>query len=225
MQELRILAVGAHLDDIEISAGGLLAQAAHNRHTVGMLVMSDSAFTDINGNPSRTRDTALEEGRNASGILGVDHLEVLDFQTDEDIPYNRQSVRAIERHLIKFQPDIVLTHWPHDTHQDHRATALATISAARRSNRILMYEPMAPSGRSYQAFRGQFYFSVNKQAKEIKERALRAHVSQFERYGQEVWINAVSARGIQRGFEIGSEYAECFEVMRWELSLESPNLG
>lgn len=220
---MRIVAVGSHLDDIEISAGGLVADAILKGHEVHLVVMSDSSFDDIDGNPSRERDVALEEGHEAAAALNVSSLNILEFPT-KDIPYNSDSVQAIEREFIRLRPDIVLAHWPHDTHQDHRATALATISAARRINRILMYEPMAPSGRSYQPFRPQFYYPVSEEGRRRKCDALRAHESQFERYGREVWVGAVDARGIHHGFEVGVPYAESFEVMRWELDLRNGSL-
>ena len=215
---MKILAVGAHLDDIEISAGGMLADAAMNGHDVAMVVMSESAFTDIDDNPVRDRETALKEGRAAADVLGVEMLTVFDFPT-KDVPYDSNSVAAIEREIIRLQPDIVMSHWPHDTHQAHRATALASISASRRLNRLMMFEPMVPSGRSYQGFRAQMYYAISEEGRRKKNEALRAHASEFERLGRDIWVGAVDARGVHRGFEIGAEYAECFEIVRWELQL------
>ena len=82
-----------------------------------------------------------------------------------------------------------------------------------------MYEPHSPSGRSYQAFSGQMYYSVSSDGRAATSRALRAHESQYAKYGGETWITAVEARGVHHGFEIQKAYAECFEVMRWDLSL------
>lgn len=46
---MKILAVGAHLDDIEIACGGTLAKAIENGHEVKVLIMSKSGYTNING--------------------------------------------------------------------------------------------------------------------------------------------------------------------------------
>ena len=46
---MRILAVGAHLDDIEIACGGTLAKAIENGHDVKVLIMSKSGYTNKDG--------------------------------------------------------------------------------------------------------------------------------------------------------------------------------
>ena len=58
---MKILAVGAHLDDIEIACGGTLAKAIAAGHQVKTLIMSKSGYTNIKGNVQRSDDTAVEE--------------------------------------------------------------------------------------------------------------------------------------------------------------------
>ena len=213
---MKILAVGAHIDDVEVGCGGTLAQAYLNQHEVRILSLTGSAYTDLDGTVMRTPEQALQEGRAAAEILRAE-LEVMDFPT-KDVPYGSKTVEAIEAHMRKFQPDVILTHWPHDTHQDHRATSLATISAARKHNSILFYEPMTPSGRSYTPFRPQVYVGISSEAVQMKSASLRAHTSQHEKYGT-MWVDAIMARGVHRGFEIGATHAECFEPLRWQWDL------
>jgi len=215
---MKILAIGAHLDDIETACGGLIGDAVEKSHLVKMVIMSDSSYTKYDGTIERTREEAYREGIAAAHILGVKDIEILDFPT-KDVPYDSSSIEALDERVSKFKPDLILTHWPHDTHQSHKRTALATISACRYFNNILSYEPLMPSGRSYQGFREQLYFSVSKKGLKKKMEALRAHKSQYKKYGEKIWIGVVMARGIYRGYEIGVSYAECFEVMRWQLIL------
>ena len=212
---MRILAFGAHLDDIEPSLRGTLARAVDNGHAVKMIVLSNSAYVNHDGTLLRTEDQAVEEGRRAAGILGVTDLEVLDFP-NKDIPYSSRVVEGLDRKICEFKPDVIFTHWPFDTHQDHRNTGLSSISASRYYNTILMYEPITPAGRSYVGFRPQLYVDIGATL-DRKIEALRAHKSQLEKYG-EGWIEAVKARARYRGFDMGKEYAETFEVMRLEMT-------
>jgi LmbE family N-acetylglucosaminyl deacetylase len=217
---MNILAVGAHLDDIEIAAGGLLSDAAKAGHNVYMCVATASAWNDIDGIPDRTIEVAESEGKAASEVIGAKELILLKFPTGK-LSDDNVVVSAIEREMVRIKPDVIFTHWPHDTHQDHRAAALATISAARRHNRILMFEPFTPSGRSYEAFRGQAYFRISPEGRVGKQDSLKAHKSQHIKYGEDTWIDAVNARGVLRGYEIGAEFAECFEVLRWDLEFSA----
>jgi LmbE family N-acetylglucosaminyl deacetylase len=176
--------------------------------------MSRSAYTNYDGEARRTEAEAAEEGSAAARELGVETVEILDFPT-KDIPYDSTTVEALNRLLDARRPELVISHWPHDTHQAHRSVALATLSAARYVRSIIMYEPIFPAGRSYVAFRPQLYVDIGHHL-EKKEQALRAHVSQWRKYG-DAWIDAVRARSHMRGYEIGVRHAEAFEVVRYEL--------
>jgi LmbE family N-acetylglucosaminyl deacetylase len=215
---MKLLAIGAHLDDIEIGCGGTLAQAVRSGWETHMLVLSHSDYSDLDGTVFRTDDQGMREGKEAARRLGGVELEVLGFPTKQ-IPYDFHVVEAIEVSLRRVKPDVILTHWPHDTHQDHRATSLASISAARYFNSILFYEPMTPSGRSYSPFRPQVYVAVPPDAVQAKRESLLAHESQYQKYG-DIWLDAVIARGVHRGYEIGVGHAECYETLRWQWNLD-----
>lgn len=213
----KIFTLGAHLDDIEISCGGLIGDATDKGIAVKMLVLSDSSFNRYDGQVGRTKEEAYKEGSEAARILGAE-LEILEFPT-KDIPFDSTCIEAIDMRINEYKPDIVITHWIYDTHPSHRNTALSTIAASRYHNNILMYEPLMPSGRSYQGFRGQLYYKISENGIIKKREALMAHESQYKKYGKEFWIDAVIARNIHRGYEIGAGHAECFEVVRLELNL------
>jgi LmbE family N-acetylglucosaminyl deacetylase len=213
---MRILAIGAHLDDIELGCGGVLARASAAGHECRMICLSDSSYSNYDGTVLRTRDEAEREGRAAAEALGCTHLEILDFPT-KDIRDESRVVEAIDERIQEFGPDTIFTHWPFDTHQAHRGTGLATISAARRHNTVLMYDPVFPSGRSFVGFRPQVYVDIT-DALEQKLESLRRHESQYLKYGDD-WIDAVRARARFRGYEMGAEYGEAFEVVRMELPL------
>jgi LmbE family N-acetylglucosaminyl deacetylase len=212
---MKILAIGSHLDDIELACGGTLAKAVKGGHEVLMLSMTTSEYKNFDGKVLRTSAEALNEGKEAAKIIGA-KLEILNFPI-KNIAYNGDTVEAIDKVITRFKPDYILTHWIHDTHQDHQNTALASISAARRHPNILMYEPFPPSGRSYDAFRPQIYSDIT-DTLNTKIKSLKAHKSQHKKYGQE-WIEAVIGRGKMRGFESNYGYAETFELVRMDLKI------
>ena len=213
---MKLLAVGAHLDDIELACGGTLARATQNGHKVRMVVLSQSDYANYRGDVLRTKEQALDEGRQAAALLGVKDLVVLSNST-KDIPYHSHIVEQIEEQIDDFGPDLIFTHWTFDTHQAHQGVALSTISAARRHPSVLMYEPISPSGRSYVGYRPQMYVDIGAHIDQ-KLSSLKAHRSQYEKYGQH-WIESIEARARHRGFESGCKYAESFEVLRMGLAI------
>jgi LmbE family N-acetylglucosaminyl deacetylase len=217
-KKLKILAIGAHGDDIELGCGGTLAKAIKQGHEVTMVVVTGTGFTDLNGKVIRTQELAEKEIKDAAKVLGVSSLHVLNYD-DTSVPYSVDLINDLENIICSISPDIIFTHFIFDTHQDHIRTAHSTISASRNQNTILLYEPINPSGQGYVPFRPQVYVDISNYV-DFKTEALKSHVSQYERYSEK-WISGVKSRAKFRGFEIGVEYAECFEVVRIEMKFDN----
>lgn len=215
---MKIMAIGAHLDDIEIACGGTLAKAIKAGHEVRVLIMSKSGYTNKDGIVQRSDEQAVQEGIEALHTLGISEIEILDFPT-KDIPFRSDVVNAIDVRMAAFNPDIIFTHHPFDTHQAHEGVAKASIAAARRKNTVFFYEPITPSGRSYVPFKPSLYVDIESTLC-MKIASLKCHKSEYNKFGAEDWIEGVRSRCGFRGYEIGKKYAEAFEVLRLELSFE-----
>ena len=215
---MKIMAIGAHLDDIEIACGGTLAKAIEAGHEVKALVMSKSGYTNKEGAVQRSNALAVEEGLEALHTLGLTNIEILDFPT-KDIPFHSDVVNAIDVSMSAFDPDIIFTHHPFDTHQAHEGVAKASIAAARRKNTVFFYEPITPSGRSYVPFKPSLYVDIESTL-DKKIASLKCHKSEYNKFGAEDWIEGVRCRCGFRGYEIGKKYAEAFEILRLELRFE-----
>ena len=213
-----IMAIGAHLDDIEIACGGTLARAVEAGHDVRVLIMSKSGYTNKEGKVQRSDDVAVKEGINALHTLGIENIEILEFPT-KDIPFSSDVVNAIDVRMEKINPDIIFTHHPFDTHQAHEGVAKATIAAARRKNTVFFYEPITPSGRSYVAFKPTLYVDIESSL-DKKIKALKCHISEYNKFGAEDWIEGVRCRCGFRGYEIGKKFAEAFEILRLEMGFD-----
>ena len=191
----KILFVGAHFDDIELACGGFISKLAKKNYIVKMLIMANPT------NPLR-----YKEGLNVKEYLRVRYLNVLNFK-DMYVPYNGDSVKEINEIVDSFNPDLIFTHWVFDTHQDHRNTALATISACRYKNNIFMYEPIHPSGKSYCSFKPQVYIDISDTINN-KIKSQRGTLTRGSK-----------SRAKLRGFESHNKYAEAFELLRMELKI------
>lgn len=215
---MRIIAIGAHLDDIELACGGTLAKAIENGHTVKTLIMSKSGYTNNNGETQRTNEVAIKEGIEALNYLGINDIQILDFPT-KDIPFQSNVINEIDKVINEFKPDIIFTHHPFDTHQAHEGVSKATIAASRRKNTVFFFEPISPSGRSYVAFKPDLYVGIDETI-DKKIKALKKHKSEYNKFGGENWTEGVKSRCGFRGYEIGKKYAEAFEILRLEMNFD-----
>ena len=110
----RILALGAHSDDIEIGCGGtLLRLAQENRDLHVHWVVFGGA------NERRAKEAKDSAARFLKDVPSHDVI-VGDFR-DSYMPYDGTGVKDFfERHLKDVKPDLIFTHFRDDRHQDHR---------------------------------------------------------------------------------------------------------
>lgn len=216
---MRILAIGAHPDDFELGCGATLALFKRNGHEVFALVLTKG---EGSGDPvAREKECKLSAER-----LGLDKLFFGSLK-DTKIADGIETIMEIEKILAVLKPDFVFSHSFRDGHQDHRNTGLASLSAARNSKKVLLYE--SPAARKH--FFPQLFVDVSLTF-EVKLKALEAFTSQAPKvYFQGKNHNnhrrkypyvSTAAEGLARfrGFQAGVDLAEAFEVGNFLLAIE-----
>ncbi|MGH9303785.1 MAG: PIG-L deacetylase family protein, partial [Acidimicrobiales bacterium] len=130
--------------------------------------------------------------------------------TDGAVPSSTEAVNAVETAIRVSGADLVYTHCARDTHQDHRATSLASLAATRHVSRVLCYESPTTIG-----FSPSLYVNVAGLV-EAKLDLVRCHISQVLKNGI-VDLEAIEAQARFRGFNSRARFAEGFEVVRFLL--------
>jgi LmbE family N-acetylglucosaminyl deacetylase len=130
-QTIRILALGAHSDDIEIGCGGtLLAMAGARAAHVHWVVLS--ADGDRKSEACRSADAFLADARTRD-------VRTCTFR-DGFFPYEGAAIKEYFEGLkADVEPDLIFTHRLDDRHQDHRVAAELTWNTFR-DHAILEYE-------------------------------------------------------------------------------------
>src|SRR5690554_2802844 len=115
---MRLLAVGAHPDDIEIGMFGLLAACAGRGDELAYCIATDGARGG-QGDPADLARTRHEEATAAAAMLGVvPHF--LDLP-DGELVVDTNLVGPLRSLIAELGPDLVVTHAGNDYHGDHRA--------------------------------------------------------------------------------------------------------
>lgn len=197
---MRILAVGAHPDDIELGCGGTLAAHCAAGHDVTMLVLTDGR------SGSGLIDQRIDEQRAAADVLGA--TLVWGGVPDGTVGnHEMQVLKAVEHALDVTGATRLYTHSANDSHQDHRAVALCSFGAARNLHEILTYD--SPSSRDFHA---NLYIDVS-DSLQVKLKALSCHVSQVSA-SKRVNLDLVRAQAEYRGGIVHHRAAEGFMVER-----------
>ena len=224
---LDLLAIGAHPDDVELFAGGLVADCARRGYAVGIAHLTRGE-TATRGTPEERRREALE----AAKILGVppERVAFLDLGDAliENTPVNRLEVVRL---LRRFRPQLVACHHPVDRHPDHR-------KASRLVEDALFYARLdrIDTGQPPHKPHGRFLFHNNSLPPEPpsfiadvtagfsqKLEALRAYRSQFHNpdyEGEETYISSqgyfeqIEVRARYYGGFIGARFGEPYSLVQ-----------
>jgi len=208
----RILFVGAHCDDIELVAGGLLARACFAGHRIGVLVFSDHRGVLDEEAAQRARGEFLDNMawlRAQSGTAIVDHSDRMlpacrgAFQAERGILY-----AAME--ALRGDYDLVVTHSPSDTNQDHQQVAAEAARVFKAHATLLGGEfPNNDVG----GFLPEVYVGLTPRDVDAKARLVANYRSQD--FGGRPYLDGEVVRALLRvrGAQIREAAAEAFSVV------------
>ncbi|OBQ67675.1 PIG-L deacetylase family protein [Mesorhizobium erdmanii] len=166
---MKILALGAHPDDIEIFMFGTLAAYAAQGADLTFAVATDGA----RGGKSDAKvltSVRREEATAAAALLGA-APRFLDFP-DGELVADAGLIGALKTLIRETGPDLVISHAPNDYHADHRALSDGVRIAASFAVPVLHADTMGGTG-----FSPTHYVDISAY-RDIKMQAIRAHRSQ-----------------------------------------------
>lgn len=203
---MKVLSIHAHPDDNELGCGGTLAEH---------VALGDEVHLAVATTGSRTAasDIRANEQRAACSMLGVKALHMLAINGG-DFRQDGKTTRLFIDLVSRVKPDIIYTHNPADTHQEHREVGQTAISAARHWSvqTILLTESVTSID-----FAPNWYVPVSEEDFVKKILSLKQHASQVDRWRRNDMslVDVSRAMARFRGSQIGEDYAEGFTLYRF----------
>ncbi len=117
---MRIIAIGAHPDDIEIFMLGLMARFRNEGNEIHFLVATDGSLGGLESK-ARLKKIRAEETRSALKNYGKLHLLGL---PDGSLGDKESHKNILKKRINDLKPDLVVTHYKKDYHSDHRALSV-----------------------------------------------------------------------------------------------------
>lgn len=222
LNEIDVLAFGAHPDDVEIGMAGAIAKwtAAGKK-----VVICDLTKAELSSNG--TVEIREKEAANAAKVLGVSERLNLGLP-DRGLLLNEESIRLITKVIRTFKPKIIFAPYFEDRHPDHGHCA-KLVEEAFFSAGIRKYD--AHTDPAHKA-KNLFFYFINSRAQpdfsidvskymDKKLASLYAYESQFTLGANgiktpltEGYIEGVKARERLFGAEVGVAFAEGFKMQR-----------
>ena len=207
----KVLVIGAHPDDPEsMCAGTMLKLKDMRAQVVAVYLTSGEA-----GIPGKTyqeaRTIRQAEARKACEMLGVKAIFLT--QTDGNAEVNKERYAEMKALIEAEQPDMVITHWPIDSHRDHRVCSILVYDAWRMTGRGFdLYYSEVMTGMQTQNFTPSLWVDIT-DYRDKKIEAYLCHESQ-ELEGSVKEYHDTMDR--MRGMECQAKYAEAFVQQLWK---------
>lgn len=200
---MKILALGAHPDDIEYGCGGTFLKFARKGMDIYFMVLTKGEF----GGDPETRQKEQEE---AMKLLGVKKIFWGGY-TDTELPSERIVITKIDEVIEEVKPDEVYVNYIEDIHQDHRMLAECTLAATRYVKRVFFYEDYTSIN-----FEPDIFVDIEDVLEE-KQKLIEVYSSQVDKaYPTKLdMVESVKAIANFRGFQGKVKYAEGFKAFRF----------
>ena len=200
---MKILALGAHPDDIEIFMFGTMAAYAALGAELTFAIATDGAKGG-KGDPGALVKTRREEAAEAAGLLGVTP-RFLDF-LDGALVADAALIGTLKALIGEVQPDLAITHAPNDYHGDHRALSDGVRIAASFEVPVLHADTLGGTG-----FSPTHYVDISSHW-DLKAQAILAHRSQ----GPEHYLNGARMQNEFRAGQCNGAPGALAEAFRFE---------
>jgi LmbE family N-acetylglucosaminyl deacetylase len=227
----RVLAVGAHPDDIEFGAGGTIARWADEGWDVRYVIVTSGqrGVQDARQDAEAFGRLREEEARAAAKVCGVTDVTFLGYM-DSEVVYSRELQRDLSREFRRHRPQRLLTMSPEQilgdafiNHPDHRTVAQAALDVVLTGGTTAAIFPELQLEEALPPWRGleDIWLSAAGTGSEVvdvtpyferKLAALEAHASQLSQFPgdlRDLVARRLRAVGAPRGFT----YAESFRVI------------
>jgi len=203
----RILVLAAHIDDGEFGCGASISKWVDEGRDVYYVALSSADKSVPAGMP---KDILEKEVRQATKVLGIrtSNLMIFKFPVRE-FPQHRQEILQTLIGLgDQLRPQLVLLPSTNDTHQDHQTLSGEGFRAFKRHS-IAGYE-MPYNNLNFST---DLFVVLDEHHVGKKAAALKCYRSQAVKpYATPDFITSLAR---VRGVQIGVQYAEAFEVIRW----------
>ena len=201
--QIRLLCLGAHSDDIEIGCGGTILRLIESYPHVSVQWLVFASNTTRRAEASASAGLFLQHVRDK-------RVDIMAFR-DGFFPYVGGEIKEVFEGLKSEPPDIVFTHYRHDRHQDHRVISDLAWNTFR-NHLILEYEIPKYDG---DLGNPNFFVALNEA---VVEQKIGAICSSFDSQSDKQWFSDDTFRALLRlrGMEANapSRYAEAFYVRK-----------
>ena len=225
----RVMILAAHPDDDVLGCGGTIAKCVDEGIEVKVVFIAEG--TSCRYDKCRINDADVREeiltredcALKALGELGVpeDHISF------HNLPCGRLDQvpiidigKLVEQEIKSFKPDTLLTHSKTDVNMDHQRVFQAALQATRPGAQntvpvVLCYEVLSSTEWGFEEpFQPNFFIPLSESLVNAKVRSFEHYLTEKKPFPFPRSQEGIMVKAMQRGMQVGVEYAEAFYLLR-----------
>jgi N-acetylglucosamine malate deacetylase 1 len=209
-KNVKIMAVGAHPDDIEIYMSGTMAKYKKRGDHIDYVIATDGR----KGGKEKAEDIRKrrkKEAQSSAKCLDVKPI-FLDY-SDGELTYDANTYQKMRELLDDVQPHLIFTHNPADYHADHRVLSKLVFDAASFKIPVVYCDSLMGAD-----FQPNFYIDITKEFP-LKREMIMKHQSQLQTGILEIAELVNQFRGAQTTGKL-SKYAEAYAFATMQRSMK-----
>ena len=125
---MKVMAISAHPDDIEINCAGTLARFRERGDDVVMCNLCNGNLGHVEIMPDELRNIRNAESKKSAALLGAEHIS-MDIGDLSLYAENREQREKLTELIRYVKPDVIITHTPEDYMADHVAVSKLVFAA------------------------------------------------------------------------------------------------
>lgn len=219
---MNYLIVVAHPDDEALGCAATINILVKQGHKVAVVTMANHATARAN-----ISATLADDQKESFEIMGVTKSYAADFPNIKmnTVPH-LDLVQFVEKCIEDFGADVIITHHPSDTNNDHVVTSYAVQAACRLFQRkpnvpelkeLLYMEVPSSTEWSFDSsanrFTPNYFVEIGKDGVELKLKAIAAYKGVMRPYPHPRSNETIEGLAAYRGAQAGCNYAEAFECV------------
>lgn len=203
--KMNVVCVGAHPGDPEFGCGGSMSKYSEAGHNVTFLYLTRGEAYDAKQSHDKSAAIRTKEAEVACKALNV--KSAFAGQIDGSTIVSNEMSASLHKLIESLKPDLLFSHWPVDSHQDHQVAGLLSLTAWIKMNKpfdLYFYE--VNTGSETMGFHPTDYIDITAN-RDKKKMAMNAHQSQDPVKTYDDFFKAMEEF---RGLEAGVPAAEAF---------------
>jgi LmbE family N-acetylglucosaminyl deacetylase len=219
--------VGAHPDDVDIYAGGLLYNLASSGWKIKSVVLTsgEKGTVDLKMKSSTLAKIRKKEQKDSLRLLGCNDIIFGNFHDDDLFMDQVKAIKWLTSEIRKTKPEILVSFDPWQTHDhfDHIICGYITLKSRKRAKLPLFYRDQINNGLTTAAVPTVRLFSTRfpnyhediSHSLERKIDAVLTHKSQYQDFREEIREKIIKD-AVYDGKISGFKYSESYHVISFK---------